>query len=298
MAELNQKAVELFKEHLPAHLAESCIKQHEISIVYADSYFVHEPKDLGDALFNNLLWTEKEGAKSIHRVLFECTVGNTCDLKKFYSLCPEEARPTNDPESSDIPASDAPTNAWADLRAMAQAEDTRDPLESTPTITDILNSFEKHIEEARVKQEQKEKVDDDILNSLWCEYLMETIDKAPIWNDLKIRKEDGGLRAYTFEEFKKHRGPLVTLWSFKRRAYERQVREDVTQLIVQTELGRHQQAIQSVVQTLRNNLNADITLRLNEIQHAKRREYRPLIAIIITCTAIIVGTIIAAATLL
>lgn len=163
MATRNEKAVALFKEHLPPHIAELCIKEHENScglegfekLVNVDCETVEQ------AIHEACFWSSRPDRFIDLNTLYHSVTGNTFYPEHFYdvypSLKPADPAPISGNEDSGV-TGDEPFGFTVDeiidahlpireseLQQSSNSEDKRDAMEE-PTAMEFIEGLQTSID--------------------------------------------------------------------------------------------------------------------------------------------------------
>ena len=188
----NEKAVEIFKQYLPANIAELAIEAHKRSI----EYNVNKPVDekvnwavsgacLQDALWASIDWFLNSKLGNF-RALHEHTEGNTItateeQLQEWVPAAYEvPATEVKGDEPNELP--EVELHRMAELAAASNTEDTRDT-----TFRDAM----------RVHESARKNIN----RALYSFYKNYVNEKQAYWGDMLHDSGDGKPRLYTFEEF-------------------------------------------------------------------------------------------------
>lgn len=186
----NEKAVEIFKEYLPANIAELAIEAHKKSVQHRKMWLTIDNKEytLKGCLESCIAHGSVIGTFSFY-YLEHHVQGNTItateeQLREWfpeaYLAQGNEDKGVTGDEPNELPEVEA--HHMAELAAASNAEDTRD--------TTLIDALRRH-KSARLK----------INRSLYSFYENYVNEKDVYWADMLYDSGDGNPRLYTFEEF-------------------------------------------------------------------------------------------------
>lgn len=222
----NEKAVALFKEHLPPHLAELVIKEHEYScgIHNGEEYLDVEVTTCEEALVDACFWSGREDRFIDLQSFFMYVDGNTFRAEIYYTAYPEH-RPEAaildiPPVTGEVPyevIDELQEHRAAELSAASNAEDTRDAMHSNEppkvgtdvVIRDIYKDMHQLFQDAHQQINRvhydvvklREIPDQKIIDRLYEVYCSYVRGSSAIWNPIMRTNDDGSLSMFTRAEF-------------------------------------------------------------------------------------------------
>ena len=236
----NEKAVALFKEHLPPHIAELCIKEHEQSCELhgGEEFQDAEVTTCEQAIYAGCFWSTRPDRFIDLQTLYHYVDGNTFRAESYYIAYPEnrpEAAISDDPQpaTGEVPyevIDELQEHRKAELAAASNAEDTRDSMHSNEppkvntdvVIRDIYKDMHQLFQDAHQQIDRvhhdvvnlRETTASSVLDRMYQVYINHVKGNDSIWNSVMRRNEDGSLSMYTRNQFNSEHTwimPLLTI---------------------------------------------------------------------------------------